>query len=102
MNVAVGFALDAGSIRQARLVLEGIASVSWCNPAAEALLEDLPPSPALAACAAIPALVRAWPLSHNTFMVEIQRDRVEPANMAVASLLREELYIMATKYFPRR
>ncbi|MGH8063923.1 MAG: hypothetical protein ACRERE_01545 [Candidatus Entotheonellia bacterium] len=52
MNVTVGFALDAGHIRQARLVLEGIAPVPWRNPAVEAVLEDLPLSPALVACAA--------------------------------------------------
>jgi CO dehydrogenase flavoprotein C-terminal domain len=90
VNVAVGFALDVGCIRQACLVLGGIAPIPWRNLAAEAVLEDLPPSPALAACAAIAALIRVHPLSHNAFKVEIRRDLVEPAIMAVASLLREE------------
>ena len=49
VSVAVGYALDAGLIRQARLVLGGIAPVPWRNPAAEAVLEVQRPSPALAA-----------------------------------------------------
>jgi hypothetical protein len=62
VNVALGFTLDAGRIRQARLVLdEGIDFVPWRNPAAEVMLEDLPLPPAPAACAAIAALVRAQP-----------------------------------------
>jgi xanthine dehydrogenase YagS FAD-binding subunit len=71
VNVAVEFALDAGRICQTCLILGGIASVPWRSLAAEAMLEDLPPSPALATCAAIATLVRAQPLSHNTSMVEI-------------------------------
>jgi xanthine dehydrogenase YagS FAD-binding subunit len=85
VNVAVGFALDAGCIRQASLLLEGITSVPWRSLAAKGMLENLPPSPTLAAGAASIATVRAQPLSHNSFKVEIQHDLVERAIMAVTS-----------------
>jgi xanthine dehydrogenase YagS FAD-binding subunit len=90
VSVAVGYALDAGLVRQARLVLGGVAPVPRRSPEAEAVLEDQQPSPALAARAASAALASAQPLSHNAFKVEIGRALVERAIMAVASSLRGE------------
>jgi xanthine dehydrogenase YagS FAD-binding subunit len=90
VSVAVGYALDDGRIRQARLVLGGVAPVPWRSPAAEAVLEDQPPSPELATRAAAAALASAQPLSHNAFKVEIGRALMERAIMAVASSLRGE------------
>ena len=90
VSVAVGYALDAGLIRQARLVLGGVAPVPWRGSAAEAALEGQRPSPELAARAAAAALAKAQPLSHNAFKVEIGRALVERAIMAVASSLRRE------------
>ena len=90
VSVAVGYALDAGLIRQARLVLGGVAPVPWRSPAAEAVLEGQHPSPELAANAATAALANAQPLSHNAFKVEIGRALVERAIMAVAALRRGE------------
>jgi xanthine dehydrogenase YagS FAD-binding subunit len=90
VSVAVGYALDAGLIRQARLVLGGVAPVPWRSPAGEAVLEGQQPSPALAARAAAAALASAQPLSHNAFKVEIGRASVERAIMAVASSHRGE------------
>jgi xanthine dehydrogenase YagS FAD-binding subunit len=88
VSVAVGYALDAGRIRHARLVLGGVAPVPWRSQAGEAVLEDQPPSPALAARAAAAAMASAQPLSHNAFKVEIGRASVERAIIAVASSLR--------------
>ena len=88
VSVAVGYALDAGRIRQARLVLGGVAPVPWRSQAGEAVLEDQPPSAALAARAAAAAMASAQPLSHNAFKVEIGRASVERAIIAVASSLR--------------
>jgi xanthine dehydrogenase YagS FAD-binding subunit len=88
VSVAVGYALDAGLIRQARLVLGGVAPVPWRSPASETVLEGQRPSPELAARAAAAALANAQPLSHNAFKVEIGRALVERAVMAVASSLR--------------
>jgi xanthine dehydrogenase YagS FAD-binding subunit len=90
VSVAIGYALDAGLIRQARLVLGGVAPVPWRTPAAEAVLEGQHPSPELAANAAIAALANAQPLSHNAFKVQIGRALVERAIMAVAALRRGE------------
>jgi xanthine dehydrogenase YagS FAD-binding subunit len=90
VSVAVGYALDAGLIRQARLVLGAVAPVPWRSPAAEAVLEEQRPSPALAGRAAAAALAGAQPLAHNAFKVEIGRALVERAIMAVASSLRGE------------
>jgi xanthine dehydrogenase YagS FAD-binding subunit len=90
VSVAVGYALDAGLIRQARLVLGGVAPVPWRSPAAEAVLEGQHPSPELAANAAKAALANAQPLSHNAFKVQIGRALVERAIVAVAALQRGE------------
>jgi xanthine dehydrogenase YagS FAD-binding subunit len=88
VSVAVGYALDAGRIRQARLVLGGVAPVPWHSPAAEAVLEGQHPSPELAANAAAAALAQAQPLPHNAFKVEVGRALVERAIMAVAASKR--------------
>jgi xanthine dehydrogenase YagS FAD-binding subunit len=90
VSVAVGFALNAGRIRQARLVLGGVAPVPWRSPAAEAVLEDQQPSAELPARAAAAALSGARALPHNAFKLEIGRALVERAIMAVASSLRGE------------
>ena len=88
VSVAVGYALDAGLIRQARLVLGGVAPVPWRSSAAEAVLEAQRPSPALAASAATAALEPAQPLAHNAFKIDIGRALVERGIMAVAALQR--------------
>jgi xanthine dehydrogenase YagS FAD-binding subunit len=90
VSVAVGYALNAGRIRQARLVLGGVAPIPWHSPAAEAVLADQAPSPALAARAAAAAFADAKPLSHNGFKVEIGGALVERAILAVASTLGGE------------
>ena len=89
VSVAVGYALDAGRIRQARLVLGGVAPVPWHSPTAEAVLEGQHPSPELAANAAAAALAQAQPLPHNAFKVEVGRALVERAILAVAASHRE-------------
>jgi xanthine dehydrogenase YagS FAD-binding subunit len=88
VSAAVGYALDDGRIRQARLVLGGVAPIPWRSPAAEGLLEGQPPSPELAARAAAAAFEPAQPLAHNAFKVEIGRALVERAILAVASMLQ--------------
>jgi xanthine dehydrogenase YagS FAD-binding subunit len=90
VSVAVGYALDAGLIRQARLVLGGVAPVPRRSPSAEAVLEGQRPSPDLASHAAAAALANAQPLTHNAFKVEIGRALVERAIMAVAASPRRE------------
>jgi len=85
VSVAVGYALDAGLIRQARLVLGGVAPTPWRSLAAEAVLAEQPPSPELASRTAVAAFADAQPLAHNAFKVEIGGALVERAIMAVAA-----------------
>jgi xanthine dehydrogenase YagS FAD-binding subunit len=89
VSVAVGYALSAGRIRQARLILGGVAPVPWRSPAAEAVLEGQEPSPELAARAAQAALAAAQPLPHNAFKIDIGRALVARAIMVIATLHRE-------------
>ena len=86
--MAIGYALENGAIRHARLVLGGVAPVPWRSPEAEAVLEDQSLSPELAARAAEAALAAAQPLSHNAFKVEIGRALIARAILAVAALPR--------------
>jgi xanthine dehydrogenase YagS FAD-binding subunit len=86
VSVAVGYALDAGRIRQARLVLGGVAPVPWRSSEAESVLEGQHLSPELAANAAAAALSTAQPLAYNAFKVEIGRALVERAITAVGAL----------------
>jgi xanthine dehydrogenase YagS FAD-binding subunit len=86
VSVAVGYALDAGRIRQARLVLGGVTPVPWRSSAAEAVLEGHHLSPELAADAATAAVSTAQPLAYNAFKVEIGRALVERAITAVGGL----------------
>jgi xanthine dehydrogenase YagS FAD-binding subunit len=87
VSVAVGYSLDGGTIRQARLVLGGVAPVPWRSPTAEAVLEGRRPGAELADRAAATALANVQPLSHNAFKVEIAHALVERAIMAVAASL---------------
>jgi CO/xanthine dehydrogenase FAD-binding subunit len=66
VSVAIGYALDARHIRQARVVPGGVAPVPWRDPTAEAMLEDQQSSPKPATAAAT-ALADAQALSHNAF-----------------------------------
>ena len=88
VSVALGYALDSGVIRHARMVLGGVAPVPWRSPEAEAVLEGQSPSPELAAQAAEAALAAARPLSHNAFKVNIGRALIARAILAVAALPR--------------
>ena len=89
VSVAVGYELDDQRIRQARLVLGGIAPTPWQAEAAAALLEGQRCSPELATRAADAILQEAEPLASNAFKIDIARALVRRAIMAVAALPRE-------------
>jgi xanthine dehydrogenase YagS FAD-binding subunit len=84
VSVAVGYAVRNGVLRQARVVLGGVAPTPWRSLEAETLLEGQELSPALAADAAAAALASARPLPHNAFKVEIGRALVARAILACA------------------
>ena len=86
VSVAVGYALQEGTIRQARVVLGGVAPIPWPSAAAAAALEGRALSADLAARAADAALAEVQPLPHNAFKVEIGRALVARAIMAVGNL----------------
>jgi len=86
VSVAVGYALDAGAIQHARVVLGGVAPIPWRSPQAEAVLTAQSPSPELAARAAEAALAAAQPLRHNAFKLDIARALIARAIMAVATM----------------
>jgi xanthine dehydrogenase YagS FAD-binding subunit len=86
VSAAVGFALAAGVIQHARVVLGGVAPTPWRSPQAEAVLTGQPISPALAVRAAEAAFAAAQPLQHNAFKVDIGRALLTRAIMAVATL----------------
>jgi len=86
VSVAVGYALNEGAIRQARVVLGGVAPIPWPSAAAAAALENQTLSAELATRAAEAALAEAQPLPHNAFKVEIGRALVARAIMTVGTL----------------
>jgi xanthine dehydrogenase YagS FAD-binding subunit len=86
VSAAVGYALAAGMIQQARVVLGGVAPTPWRSPQAEAILTGQSPSAALAARAAEAALAAAQPLQHNAFKLDIGRALLARAIMAIATL----------------
>jgi xanthine dehydrogenase YagS FAD-binding subunit len=86
VSVAVGYTLQAGTIRQARVVLGGVAPVPWPSAAAATALEGQPLSAALADRAAEAVFAEAQPLPHNAFKVEIGRALVARAILAVGTL----------------
>jgi xanthine dehydrogenase YagS FAD-binding subunit len=84
--VAAALELDAGRVRQARVVLGGVAHKPWRSQEAEAALVGLPPSEANFGIAAEAALKGARPLAHNAYKVELGKRAVVRALMRAARL----------------
>jgi xanthine dehydrogenase YagS FAD-binding subunit len=73
VSVAVGLAMDGGTIRQARFALGGVAHKPWRDSAAEAALTGHAASPETFRRAADMLLRDARGLAHNTFKIELAR-----------------------------
>ena len=86
--VAVAAALDlsGGTIRQARIVLGGVAHKPWRSLEAEAVLAGQPASEETFRRAAELALKGARPLAHNAYKVELGKRAVVRALMRAARL----------------
>ncbi|HEY9402656.1 MAG TPA: xanthine dehydrogenase family protein subunit M [Pyrinomonadaceae bacterium] len=84
--VAAGLELDGGRVKQARVVLGGVAHKPWRSREAEAALTGLPPSEANFRTAAEAALKGAKPLAHNAYKVELGKRAVVRALMRAARL----------------
>ncbi|HYI12846.1 MAG TPA: xanthine dehydrogenase family protein subunit M [Thermoanaerobaculia bacterium] len=90
--VAVAAALEVtdgdrgGTIRQARIVLGGVAHKPWRSREAEAVLAGQPASEASFRRAAEAALKDAKPLAHNTYKVELAKRAIVRALLRAGRL----------------
>jgi xanthine dehydrogenase YagS FAD-binding subunit len=84
--VAAALELDRGTIRQARVVLGGMAHKPWRSPEAEAALSGRPASEASFRQAAEAALKDAKPLAHNAYKVELGKRAIVRALMRASRL----------------
>ena len=79
VGIAAHVTVSDGTIRDARLVLGGVANVPRRAPAAEDMLRGQVPSDDLFACAAEIALDGATPLEHNAYKVDLARALIHRA-----------------------
>jgi xanthine dehydrogenase YagS FAD-binding subunit len=84
--VATGLELDHGTIRQARLVLGGVAHKPWRSREAEAALAGRPATEESFRLAAEAALRDARPLAHNAYKVELGKRAIVRALMRASRL----------------
>ena len=84
--VAAALELDGGTIRQARVVLGGVAHKPWRSREAEAVLAGQPASEASFQRAAEAALQGAKPLAHNAYKVELAKRAVVRALLRAGKL----------------
>jgi xanthine dehydrogenase YagS FAD-binding subunit len=84
--VAAGLEMDGNTIRQARVVLGGVAHKPWRSREAEAALAGKPASADSFTAAAEAALREARPLAHNAYKVELGRRAIVRALMRASRL----------------
>jgi xanthine dehydrogenase YagS FAD-binding subunit len=84
--VAAALEIDGNTIRQARVVLGGVAHKPWRSGEAEAALAGRPVSEESFRRAADAALVDARPLAHNAYKVELGKRAVVRALMRASRL----------------
>ncbi len=84
--VAAALELDRGTIKQARVVLGGVAHKPWRSTEAEAALIGRPASEESFRRAAEAALKDARPLAHNAYKVELGKRAVVRALMRASKL----------------
>ncbi|MGH2487881.1 MAG: FAD binding domain-containing protein [Ktedonobacterales bacterium] len=86
VSVAAQVAVVDGAVRQARIVLGGVANTPWRVVTAEEALTGKPLTPALAAEAAELAVSGATPLVENGYKVTLARELVRRALLEAAAL----------------
>ncbi|HEX8409205.1 MAG TPA: xanthine dehydrogenase family protein subunit M [Thermoanaerobaculia bacterium] len=84
--VAAALEMDGPTIRQARVVLGGVAHKPWRSAEAEAVLAGQPASAEIFARAAQAALAGARPLAHNEYKVELGQRAIVRALMRASKL----------------
>jgi len=84
--VAAALEVDRGRVRQARVVLGGVAHKPWRSAEAEAVLSGRPASEESFRQAAEVALKDARPLAHNAYKVELGKRAIVRALMRASRL----------------
>lgn len=84
-SVAMALTTDGNTIREARVVLGGVAPIPWHAPAAEAALRGQPLSEASLSAAAQAATQGAKPLSQNGYKVPLTQTLVRRAGRILES-----------------
>jgi len=84
--VAAALELEGGRVRQARVVLGGVAHKPWRSREAEAALAERPASEETFRRAADAALKDAKPLAHNAYKVELGKRAIVRALMRASRL----------------
>ncbi|HKQ52323.1 MAG TPA: xanthine dehydrogenase family protein subunit M [Pyrinomonadaceae bacterium] len=84
--VAAALELDHGTVRQARVVLGGVAHKPWRSAEAEAALTGRPATEESFRQAAEAALKDARPLAHNAYKVELGKRAIVRALMRASRL----------------
>jgi xanthine dehydrogenase YagS FAD-binding subunit len=84
--VAAALELEGGGIRQARVVMGGVAHKPWRSREAEAALSGQPMNEATFRRAADLALREARPLQHNAYKVELAKRAIVRALMRAGGL----------------
>jgi xanthine dehydrogenase YagS FAD-binding subunit len=84
--VAAALELNASTIRQARIVLGGVAHKPWRSRAAEAALTGRSASAESFERAAAAALTEARPLAHNAYKIELGKRAIVRALMRASKL----------------
>lgn len=79
VGAAASVNIEGGQIREASVVLTGVAPTPWRARAAEAILIGQPPSEDLFARAADAALVGAHPQAHNGYKVPLAKSLIRRA-----------------------
>jgi xanthine dehydrogenase YagS FAD-binding subunit len=84
--VAAALELDGSTIKQARVVLGGVAHKPWRSPEAEAALSGKAASEESFRRAAEAAVANAKPLAHNAYKVELAKRAIVLALMRASKL----------------
>lgn len=85
--VAAALEIDNGTIKQARVVIGGVAHKPWRSEDAEFALSGKRPSEEAFRGAAIAALAGARPLAHNAYKVDLGKRAIVRALMRAAKLI---------------
>ena len=85
--VAAALEIDGGKIRQARVVMGGVAHKPWRSQEAEAALSGRPATEENFRKASEAALLSAKPLAHNAYKVELGKRAIVRALMRAARLV---------------